>query len=274
MNQEEPERTKKGVKWPPSVLPTESPLFARARYKRAKLREKGLTEYNPANELLQAAYERKDGKAFLAALRAGANPNLRTADTRGELLTVNSVEQGWHQIAALLLHAGADPMEDHGELVVALCCRGPAELLKEVVLLCELPPDWQGGVDYMNLAAYAAAAGRVDCLRALRECGMDLLAHDGRALCEACKQNRAEAVQYLLDECGAPTEVEYDDWSPLFYAARADARDCARLLLEAGANPLHEDIGGETPFKWAASDCMLKLLEDAKRIRRPPRKQP
>lgn len=47
-----------------------------------------------------------------------------------------------------------------------------------------------------------------------------------------------------------------------------DAMDCARILLKAGANPHHEDICGTTPFKWAASDDMHMLLEEAKRKRR------
>lgn len=216
---------------------------------------------------LYDSYEAKHLAGMQAALDAGANPDLQIV-WAGEPLVSDAVLCGWPEGAELLLDAGASPLEDDAQLLISLCRKGPARLLKKALSQCDLPPDWKGGSDYMGLAAYAAACGQVDCLRAMRECGIDLLAHDGKALCEACKENQAEAVRYLVRECHAPLEEEYDDWSPLFYAAQYDALDCARILLEACANPLHEDICGTTPFKWAASDNMLMLLEEAKRKRR------
>lgn len=216
---------------------------------------------------LYDSYEAKHPAGMLAALAAGANPNLPICWACAPLAS-DAVRCGWAEGAELLLDAGASPMEDDGELLIALCCKGEARLLKKALSLCDLPPDWQTDPDYWSLATCAAGAGQVDCLRVLREYGIDLLAHDGKALCEACKENQPEAVHYLVYDCGAPLEEEYDDWSPLFYAAQYDALDCARILLKAGANPLHEDICGGTPFKWAASDNMHMLLEEAKRKRR------
>ena len=216
---------------------------------------------------LYDSYEAKHPAGMLAALAAGANPNLPFCWACTPLAS-DAVRCGWAEGAELLLDAGASPMEDDGELLIALCCKGEARLLKKALSLCDLPPDWQTDPDYWSLATCAAGAGQVDCLRVLREYGIDLLAHDGKALCEACKGNQPEAVHYLVYDCGAPLEEEYDDWSPLFYAAQYDALDCARILLKAGANPLHEDICGGTPFKWAASDNMHMLLEEAKRKRR------
>lgn len=216
---------------------------------------------------LYDSYELKHSAGMLAALAAGANPDLPICWECVSLAS-DAVRCGWPEGAELLLEAGASPLEDDAQLLITLCCNGPSSLLKKALSLCDLPPDWKGGFAYMNLAAYAAGSGQVDCLRALRECGIDLLAHDGKALCEACKENQPEAVYYLVYDCRAPLEEEYDDWSPLFYAAQYDALDCARILLKAGANPLHEDICGGTPFKWAASDNMHMLLEEAKRKRR------
>lgn len=216
---------------------------------------------------LYDAYEAKHPAGMQAALAAGANPNLPICWGCAPL-AADAVRCGWAEGAELLLDAGASPLEDDAELLITLCCKGPAGLLKKALSLCDLPLDWQGGPDFMNLAAYAAGGGQVECLQALREYGVDLLAHDGKALCEACKENQPEAVRYLVYDCRAPLEEEYDDWSPLFYAAQYDALDCARILLKAGANPVHEDICGGTPFKWAASDNMLMLLEEAKRKRR------
>ncbi len=215
---------------------------------------------------LYDSYEAKHPAGMLAALAAGANPNLPICWACAPLAS-DAVRCGWAEGAELLLDAGASPLEDDAQLLITLCCNGPSSLLKKALSLCDLTQNWQDD-DYMSLADYAAGSGQVDCLRVLREYGIDLLAHDGKALCEACKENQPEAVHYLVYDCGAPLEEEYDDWSPLFYAAQYDALDCARILLKAGANPLHEDICGGTPFKWAASDNMHMLLEEAKRKRR------
>lgn len=263
-----------GLDMPPMPVALEELYVYRERRKAEE------SDYRQAldapNLMLYDSYEAKCPAGMQEALAAGANPDLRMS-WEGDLLMTDAVLCGWPEGVEILLKAGASPMEDDAELLITLCCEGPSWLLKKALSLCNLPTDWQGGCDYMSLAAYAAAYGQVDCLRVLRECGMDLLAHDGKALCEACKRNQTEVVRYLVHDCGAPLEDEYDDWSPLFYAAEHDALDCARILLEAGANPLHEDICGYTPFKWAASKHMRALLEDAKRINRwlmPPAKRP
>lgn len=254
-----------GLDMPPMPVALEELCAYRER------REAEETYYREALDapdlMLYDSYEAKHPAGMQEALASRANPDLRIC-WEGVSLMTDAILCGWPEGAEILLDAGASPVEDDAELLITLCCEGPSWLLKKALSLCDLPRDWRGGCDYMSLAAYAAAYGQVDCLRVLRECGMDLLAHDGKALCEACKNNRTEAVRYLVYDCDAPLEEEYDDRSPLFYAAIYDSLDCARILLETGANPLHEDIVGATPIKKAASDNMVMLLEDAKRKNR------
>jgi ankyrin repeat protein len=46
--------------------------------------------------------------------------------------------------------------------------------------------------------------------------------------------------------------VDYDGWTPLFWAVFADRVDAAKLLLEKGANVNHKDKSGRTALYWAA----------------------
>ncbi len=212
-----------------------------------------------ADRHLLAACDAKDATALRAALAEGANPNLRTT-WYGAPLAVYALTEDWPEGTELLLDAGADPLAEEAMLLMQLCERGPAELLRRVLDSPGVSADYDDGAGY-NLADTAAEAGRVDCLRVLRAAGADMLANDGRTLCKACDANQPEVVRYLLEECGADIEAEYDDWSPLFYAVRSDSLECARILLEAGADPLHCDIANGTPFGRAASPAMHSLLD-------------
>lgn len=218
-----------------------------------------LDSLNPADACLLIAYYNYDADGMREALADGANPNLPLI-WFGEPLVADAVQSGWVQAADILLAAGADPAAEDFRLLMILCEHGPADLLQRVLQLPGVSPDYDDGAGY-NLADYAAEAGRVDCLRVLRAAGADMLANEGRTLCKACGANQPEAVRYLLEECGADPEEEYDDWSPLFYAARSDALECARILLAAGADPLHRDIGNGTPLGWAKSPAMQRLLD-------------
>lgn len=245
------------MKTPETPLQTESTLR-----NREAMRQRYPEGLSPADEDLLLSFAVRDLAAAQAAIASGADPDVML-DGWGERLAALAVWEGCPEFTELLLDAGADPlarnpMTGEAELPFALCALGPASLLQRVMLQYPVPPHLDDGVD--DLAVHAAEAGRVDCLRVLREAGAELFANDAKALCRACDENQAAAVHYLVNECGAPLEQEYDDWSPLFYAARSNALDCARILLLAGANPLHEDICDGTPLSWAATDDMHQLL--------------
>lgn len=217
-----------------------------------------LDSLSPADRRLLMAYDEHDSTAMRQALADGASPNLRL-NWQGNTLAVDAVLTGQSEAAELLLKAGADPTEENGCLLFALCSHGPAKLLSLALQAPGVTPDFSDGED--TLAEYAALSGQTDCLRVLRAAGADVHANDGRALCQACSENRPEVVRYLIEECGADLEAEYDDWSPLFYAARDNALECARILLKAGADPLHRDICNGTPAGHALSPAMQQLFD-------------
>lgn len=234
----------------------EPEFFERARARRRELQEQYGHELTPADEMLQLAYDEKDDTELLKAIADGANPDVLSSDWVYPILTT-AIEDGRPEVAELLLDAGADPMKWDYDLLWALCETGNARLLRRVLSDYDVLPI----KDIADYIEHVIENGHLDCLRELRAAGVDLLAHDGRALCRACLANEHEIVDYLLNECGAELELEYDDWSPLFYAAQGNSMESARILLEAGADPTHEDIAGRTPMSWAASKQMLGLLQ-------------
>lgn len=217
-----------------------------------------LDSLDPVNQHLLAAYDAHDADAMRRALEKGADPDLRLT-WEGDTLTADAVLSGWPEATEALLDAGADPMVEDGRLLIQLCCMGEVALLRRVLQMPGVSPDFSDGFD--SLAVWAAEMGQVECLRELRAAGADLLADDGKALCMACVANKVETARYLLEECGADTELEYDDWTPLDHAAANDSMECAKLLLEAGANPEHVDICGRTPLQRADSERMRQLLD-------------
>lgn len=208
--------------------------------------------------MLYDAYEAKHLAGMQEALAAGANPDLRIC-WEGEPLAADAVRCGWAAGAGFLLEAGADPLAEEGDLLFLLCRMGPAHVLQKALQQPGVSPDFDDGCD--SLAVWAAEAGQVECLRVLRAAGADLLPEDGKVLCKACAANQPEAVRYLLEECGAPVNTDYDDWTPLDYAASHDSLECARLLLEAGADPEFRDIVGRTPISRASNAAMKQLLD-------------
>ena len=216
--------------------------------------------YTAADEQLLMAYENRDVHKFVAALQAGASPDAEPLDGWGDTLASQAVREGQAEFAEVLLDAGANPLLNEAEMVFELCMHGPAPLLQRVIEQHQVPLGIQGGGDYMSMVDYAAAEGQIDCLKVLHAAGADMLAHNGRALCMACLHRQPEAVRYLVHECNAPLEQEHDDRSPLLYAVQADAPECARILLDAGANPHHPDMEGTALLQWAKSDAMRQLL--------------
>lgn len=231
-------------------------FFERARARRMVLRRQYGNEITPADEMLQLAYDEKDDAELLKTIADGANPDVLSSDWVYPILT-KAIEDGRPEVTELLLDAGADPKIRDNDLLWALCETGNARLMRRVLSDYDVLPI----KDIADYIEHVIENGHLDCLRELRAAGVDLLADDGRALCRACLANEHEIVAYLLHECGAELELEYDDWSPLFYAAQGNAIESACILLEAGADPTHEDIAGGTPMRWAASKQMLGLLQ-------------
>ncbi|KAG9127853.1 hypothetical protein FRC07_008299 [Ceratobasidium sp. 392] len=87
------------------------------------------------------------------------------------------------------------------------------------------------------------------------ELPLHLAAHEGHD--EICALLLSGSLQDIPDK--------YNEWTPLFHAARYGNLECVRLLLEAGHNPTAVDDVGRQPIYYAAwfghMDCVQILAQ-------------
>jgi ankyrin repeat protein len=226
-----------------------------------------------ADDLLDAA-RRDDSAAAIAALSApGADPNGRDVDGTTPLLW--AVHHGDAALVAALIDAGADPSasNDYGALPMQEAAAiGDAEMLR---LLIEGGADVESPNAEGQTALMAVArSGRIDAARLLLDKGADPNARETwggqTALMWTVVQRQLDMMDVLID-AGADVDARAvaRDWerhitaeprikelhaagfTPLLYAAREGCLDCARRLVEEGADVDLADPDGVTPVMMA-----------------------
>lgn len=177
-------------------------------------------------------------------LKAGINPNLQ--DKYGQTSLYVASKYGFHEIVDILLKAGANP--NNGR-----------------------PP--------LNAAA---GAGSYKCVKSLLKAGANPNALDkyGRNPLSCAASRIAEIDQLKTSEtspdykrivralvkAGADPDgqVSSSGKTPLHVAASINHVECARSLLEAGANPNIKDSEGKLPVDLATSEECKELLDAAR----------
>lgn len=76
---------------------------------------------------------------------------------------------------------------------------------------------------------------------------------------DAAQYGCEEALEFLL-QCGVPADLNSTGETALHAAVAADEDGAVRLLLEAGADPLKEDVDGDRPVEMARSKEVATLL--------------
>jgi hypothetical protein len=77
----------------------------------------------------------------------------------------------------------------------------------------------------------------------------------------AAEMGSTACAKILLDAGADPNLVEYDGWSPLHWAARNGHLEVTKLLLDHGANLGQRDSKGLTPLDWAAGSEYWDVFE-------------
>jgi CDK inhibitor PHO81 len=81
----------------------------------------------------------------------------------------------------------------------------------------------------------------------------------------AAREGHADVCRLLIGRDGWDTPDKYNDWTPLFHAARHGRTSCLQVLLEAGSQTGIVDEFGNTAVYYAAwnghRDCVSELLQ-------------
>ncbi len=222
--------------------------------------------------LLDAA-ERGDRAAAMRLLASGANVNDPGPDGTTALMWAASNED--LELVRALIKAGANVSLKNQFGTTALteaAIIGSAPVI-EALLKAGADPNTKNPEGETPLMA-VARAGKVDAARRLLEAGADVNAKEEwggqTALMWAAAQSQAEMVKFLASK-GAdlnargvirqwerkviteprPKDMNKGGFTPLLYAAREGCVECARHLVEAGADRDLEDPERITPLNMA-----------------------
>ena len=224
------------------------------------------------NTLLEAA-ERGDRAAALRVLATGADPNAPGADGTTAIMWAASNDD--LELVRALIKAGANVKLRNQFGTSALteaAIVGSAPVI-DALLKAGADPNAKNPEGETPLMA-VARSGKVEAARLLLEARADINAREEwggqSALMWAAAQSQAEMVKFLashgadLNARGVirqwerkviteprPKDLNKGGFTPLLYAAREGCVECARYLIEAGADPNLEDPERITPLNMA-----------------------
>ena len=226
-----------------------------------------------AEPSLLDAVETGDRDAALAALEAGADPNERDRDGATPLMW--AAYHGDAELVRRLLDAGAkvDERNVFGTFALAEASIIGSAPVIELLLAAGADPNARNPEGETPLMA-VARAGNVDAARLLLDAGADVNAKEEwggqTALMWAAAQSQADMVKLLIehgadvDARGAvrrwerrvikeprPKDMNQGGFTPLLYAAREGCIECAKHLIEGGADPDLHDPHRMTPLLLA-----------------------
>ncbi|HEX6993919.1 MAG TPA: ankyrin repeat domain-containing protein [Gammaproteobacteria bacterium] len=226
-----------------------------------------------ADSSLLTAVEAGDRQAALELLAAGADPNERGPD--GSTALMWAAYYGDAELVRRLIEAGADVEARNTFGAFALseaAIIGSAPVIQALLEAGADPnaTNPEGETPLME----AARSGHVEAARLLLEAGADVNAKEEwggqTALMWAASQSQPEMVKLLIEH-GAdvnargavrrwerkvikeprPKDMNQGGFTPLLYAAREGCIECAKHLIEGGADPDLYDPHRMTPLLLA-----------------------
>ena len=195
-----------------------------------------------------------DASMVEALLRARASVIVR--NRYGVTPLSLAAEAGSPALVERLLKAGADAKSvvTEGQTVLMVAARtGNADVIRQLVAYgadVNAKESWMGETALM----WAAAANNVAAVRTLAELGAQVNARS--ATIAYPEQKPAEPSNYV------GSFVPKGQWTPLLYAARENAIDASRALVEAGADVNIQDPEGVTPLL----EAVLNMHYDLARV--------
>jgi ankyrin repeat protein len=226
-----------------------------------------------AEARLLAAAEQGSSPAVIAALAEGADVNERGAD--GTTAIMYAAYYGDLDLVNALIEAGADVTLENAfgtSAITEAAIIGHTEILR-ALLAAGADPNFENPEGETPIMA-VARTGNIEAAKVLVDAGADINAREDwggqTAIMWAAARSNADMVRYLaangadLDARGVirqwerkiiteprPKDLNKGGFTALLYAAREGCVDCARALVEAGADKNLADPERVTPLNMA-----------------------
>jgi ankyrin repeat protein len=209
--------------------------------------------------------------------------NVNLVDVYGSTALLHAVVMGHEELVPILLDAGADLKDEHGESLLKL--KGDSKALSaallRIVKLGENP--FKAPVRNFNVDGTAsmllelgadpnsrdadgntpiAYTSSVSLLKALLLKGAKTTVRNNYGtpvIVGLAMTYQTAAVKLLLDHGADINAAEKQGWTALMYAAQNGYSDLAELLLARGADPNHATEDGRTPLMLAIDDGHLQI---------------
>ena len=181
---------------------------------------------------LHWAVRRNNPAIAEALLEAGANPD--AANDYGVTPIMLACTNGDPAMVSRLLAAGANPnaAQESGETALMTCAHHADAAAVRALLGAGAQPNVQERLQHQTALMWAVAAQRADSVELLLEGGADV---EARTLVQVehirdptARPRRGGAVPTVPNPSGG--------FTPLLFAARHGAIECAELLIQAGAD--------------------------------------
>ena len=190
-------------------------------------------------------------------------------DVYGRTALHYAAMKGHPTVCEQLLAANASPnildQDGYSPLVYATL-KGSVACVRVLLEIGQVPVQSSASKGDFDPLSLAAQAGHVDVL---------LLLLDNNAVCLsnmngeypmhlAAREGHTDVCRFLLEREGWDSPDKYDEWTPLFHAARYGHAGCVRILVDAGCRVSFRDELGHCASHYAAwyghQDCLTILL--------------
>jgi len=180
---------------------------------------------------------------------------------------------GHVDVCKRLLQVNVSPyvrdMEDYSPLVYATL-KGSVDCVRVLLETGGVPAQPSPPDGDLNPLALASLAGHLDVALLLLEHGaLSLPSSSGEyPIHFAARQGHADICRLLVTYDGCDVPDKYNEWTPIFHAARFGHGACVRVLLEAGCRTDTTDEHGNNALHYAAwyghRECVSLLLDSGR----------
>ncbi len=214
--------------------------------------------FTPPNLLIDAI---KQHNIAMAATLLEQQAKLNVFDDQGLTPLCLAAKEGYGDIAAMLLKAGADVHErdrTYGSQPLAFAAQNGHLDVVNIVLQAGANINAKDNYGITALM-WATLANKAEAVKALLQAGADINAKDNRgstALMDATINGHSKAIEFLLQADADINAKNNRGLTALMYAVLGGQTEAARTLIEAGA-----DVNVEDEYNGTVLQCAVNIAK-------------